>query len=256
MSELLVERRGGELRLTLNRPQALNALTASLLAALDAALIEAEAGDVRVVVLGGAGRAFSAGQDLVELESGLVTSYEAHFAKYIPVLRRIRRLPKPVVARVAGVAAGGGMGLALACDLRLASADATFSTAFARIGLVPDSGLTYTLPRLVGPAKAFELLALSPRIGADEALALGIVNRVWPADRFEEECDRLVGELGRGPTLAYGSIKASLERSGGLDFEAALIDEGLAQEAAGRTRDHAEGLAAFRERRPADFQGR
>jgi 2-(1,2-epoxy-1,2-dihydrophenyl)acetyl-CoA isomerase len=255
MSELLTTLEGGVLTLTLNRPDAMNAFTVELLHGLVTALDTAADPAVRVIVLTGAGTAFSAGQDLKELVERNVTSYREQFARYIPLLRRLREVDQPVVAAIDGVAAGGGLGLALACDFRVASNRAVLTPAFSKIGLIPDSGLTYTLPRIVGPAVAFELLTLSPKLSADEALRLGLVHRVWEAERFSEELARFAEALAVGPTRAYGLTKRLLERTWDRSFEEALGAEGEAQDVAGRTEDHRGALAAFLARRPIEFRG-
>ncbi|MCL6568937.1 MAG: enoyl-CoA hydratase/isomerase family protein, partial [Meiothermus silvanus] len=149
-----------------------------------------------------------------------------------------------------------GMSLALACDLRIASSDAIFTTGFSKIGLIPDAGMNYHLPRIVGYAKAFELEALSPRLSAEQALALGLVNRVVPAEQFTEEVGNLAAELAAGPTKTYGLIKRALRRSAGATLEEMLEYEALLQEVASRTEDHKEGVQAFYEKRAAKFGGK
>lgn len=249
-------RHEGVLLLTLNRPERLNALTGALLDELYAALEEArEDGAVRALLLTGAGRAFSAGQDLLEFGEEK-PDYEGHLRRYNRVVQALATLEKPVVVAVNGAAAGAGMSLALWGDLRLAAIGATFSTAFVRIGLVPDSGLSFLLPRLVGLAKAQELLYLSPRLSAEEALALGLVHRVVPAERLLEEALGLAQELAQGPTRALGLTKKLLLESFRLSLEEALGLEAILQGEAGRTLDHEEGVRAFREKRPPRFQGR
>ncbi|AFV75217.1 enoyl-CoA hydratase/carnithine racemase [Thermus oshimai JL-2] len=249
-------RHEGVLLLTLNRPEKLNALTGALLDELYAALEEArEDGAVRALLLTGAGRAFSAGQDLGEFGEEK-PDYEGHLRRYNRVVLALATLEKPVVVAVNGAAAGAGMSLALWGDLRLAAAGATFSTAFVRIGLVPDSGLSFLLPRLVGLSKAQELLYLSPRLSAEEALALGLVHRVVPAERLLEEALRMARELAEGPTRALGLTKKLLLESFRLSLEEALGLEAVLQGEAGRTLDHEEGVRAFREKRPPRFQGR
>ncbi|WP_369911034.1 enoyl-CoA hydratase-related protein [Meiothermus sp. QL-1] len=253
---LLRELQDGILTLTLNRPEAINALTTELLRELARAFAkEATAPEVRVVVLRGAGRGFCSGQDLREFE-GQRISYKGHLRNYQGVVEGIASLEKPVVAAIHGAAAGAGLSLALACDLRVAASDAFFTTGFSRIGLIPDAGMNYYLPRLVGYARAFELAALSPRLGAEEARALGLVNRVVPAESFAEEVARLAQELAQGPTKTYGLIKRALRRSASATLEEMLEYEALLQEVAGRTEDHQEGVQAFYEKRPPRFQGR
>ncbi|ADD28556.1 enoyl-CoA hydratase-related protein [Meiothermus ruber] len=255
MEVLLREQSNGILTLTLNRPEAINALTTEMLRELSQALKEAAAPEVRVVVLRGAGRGFCSGQDLREF-AGQRISYKNHLRNYRAVVEGLAGLEKPVIAAIHGAAAGAGLSLALACDLRIASSDAVLTTGFSRIGLIPDAGMNYHLPRMVGYAKAFELEVLSERLKAEEALALGLVNRVVPAESFAEEVARLAGELAQGPTKTYGLIKRALRRSAGASLEEMLEYEALLQEVAGRTEDHQEGVQAFYEKRPPRFQGR
>jgi 2-(1,2-epoxy-1,2-dihydrophenyl)acetyl-CoA isomerase len=258
---VLTRRASGVLTVTLNRPDSLNAFTRQLHAELAEALRGAERdGEVRVVVLTGAGRAFCAGQDLKEARrageagqprlSGLLRTH------YNVLVKRLRTIEKPVIAAVNGVAAGAGLGMALACDLRIASSSASFVSAFSAIGLVPDSGTFYHLPRLVGWARAMELMLTSDRVSADEALQLGLVNRVVPADSFEAGVRDLANRLASGPTLAYALIKRGLNRSLGADLDTVLEMEAQYQSVAGESHDFQEGVTAFLEKRKPRFQGR
>lgn len=253
---VLRERREGVFLLTLNRPERLNALTGALLDELHGALREAqEDPGVRALLLTGAGRAFSAGQDLAEFGDEK-PDYEAHLRRYNRVVEAMSALEKPLVVAVNGPAAGAGMSLALWGDFRLAAAGASFTTAFVNIGLVPDSGMSFLLPRLVGLAKAQELLFLSPRLSAEEALALGLVHRVVPAERLLEEAWNLARRLAEGPTRAYALTRKLLLETYRLSLTEALALETILQGEAGRTLDHEEGVRAFREKRPPRFQGR
>ena len=255
MEPLITNKEGGVFFITLNRPDFLNAINRDLLSALSSALHEADAPDVRAVVIKGMGRAFCAGQDLKEASAGKL-DYEKHLELYNEVFLQIRRLEKPVIAGVHGVAAGAGMSLALAADLRLLSYSASFITAFARIGLAPDTGITATLPRLVGMGKAFELLALSPEINAVQALELGLANRLVSDDEFEETLIRWSTEIANGPTLVYGLVKRALNSNRATTLEEAVALEAELQGIAGGSRDHQEGLAAFLGGRKPRFQGR
>ena len=256
MTEILVSHDGAVMTVTFNRPAALNAFNVPLIEQLGNALADARDSSVRAVVLTGAGRAFSAGQDLRELIDDPPASYEDVHARYIPLILAVKRLPKPVIAALNGVAAGGALGLAMACDLRVAATGAVLDPGFARVGLVPDSGLTYTLPRLLGPGRAFELLALSSRVTAEEALGLGLVNRVWPGETFATEVAGYARRLAEGPTFAHALLKEAMAVTWDQTFEESLRLEGRLQGKAGASADHREGIAAFTGRRPAGFEGR
>jgi 2-(1,2-epoxy-1,2-dihydrophenyl)acetyl-CoA isomerase len=256
-----VRRQGAAAWITLERPDALNALDMPTKQALVEALYAALGDpDVRAVALTGAGRAFCVGQDLRELEQvyrqgrapDLAEALELHYA---PICRLLAEMPKPTVAVVNGVAAGAGVSLALACDLRLASSDARWRLAFSGIALVPDAGSTWHLPRLVGLSRAMEMALLGDWVDADQALAFGLVNRVWPAADFRREAEAAVAALAAGPTLAFARTKALLRDHLGTDLPGALAGEAEAQVASGQTRDHLEGVTAFLEKRPPTFQG-
>lgn len=250
---LLQRREEGIMTLVLNRPEALNALTTEALQNLAKALEEAKDPSVRTVVITGAGRAFCVGQDLREIqEKDISKNLLQHYAL---VIERISELDKPILAAVNGVAAGAGFSLALACDLRLASSDSSFTTAFSRIALVPDSGMSHFLPRLVGWSKAFDLLAFSPRISAEEALHLGLVDRVFAATSFQEEVLAIARQLAQGPTRALGLMKQALSKSATATLKEMLECEASFQEIAGHSRDHAEGMRAFVEKRTPIFTG-
>ncbi len=247
-------RDGALLSVTLDRPDVLNALTPALLGELRDALQVAAENDVRAVLLTGAGRGFCAGADLSTLPEGAVEAVvEAH---YNPVVREIAALEKPVVAAVNGVAAGAGLSLALACDLRVLSEAAVLTTGFSGIGLALDAGMSYTLPRLVGPARALELTYTGRRVTADEALSLGLGELVLPADGFVEAATVFAARLAQGPTGSYARIKAQVAASQANTLEEQLALEARVQGEASRTADFAEGVRAFRERRPPKFVGR
>jgi 2-(1,2-epoxy-1,2-dihydrophenyl)acetyl-CoA isomerase len=255
-AQLLQSVSDGVLTLTLNRPDVLNAMTPPLLDDLTAALREAAAGTaVRAVVITGAGRGFCSGQDLRAATTGGALDVGVILRDhYAPAIRVIRSMDQPVIAAVNGVAAGAGFSLALACDLRLAAASATFVQAFVRIGLIPDLASTYFLPRLIGPARAAELAMLGETVDSARALELGIVNRVVPDAELAGVGHELAARLARGPR-SIALIKRALELSGHNDLEAQLgVEERLQTEAVG-TADFAEGIAAFLEKRPASFTG-
>lgn len=242
---------------TLDRPAALNALDRALKTELLRAFRDVGADRaVRAVVLTGAGRAFCAGQDLRERMDPAASSLGVEVReRYNPLILAMRRLEKPIVAAVNGVAAGAGVSLALACDLRIASETASFVLAFARIGLVPDSGVSWFLPRLVGPARAAELLMLGDPVAALDAERIGLVSRVVAGETLLEEATGLAARLAANAPIAMSLTKRALARGQEATLEDALEYEASLQAIAGRTADHAEGLAAFSEKRPARFRG-
>jgi 2-(1,2-epoxy-1,2-dihydrophenyl)acetyl-CoA isomerase len=257
MADLHVERDGAVATVTLDRPDALNALTVPLKQALieTFAQLGADRG-VRAIVLTGAGRAFCAGQDLRErLEPGALPLADEIRARYNPLIRTMRALPKPIVAAVNGVAAGAGASIAFACDIRLAAEGASFLLAFGRVGLIPDSGATWLLPRLVGGAKAAELALTTEPLPAADAERFGLVARVVAADDLLREARALAARLAAGAPVALALTKAALQQSWDASLEDQLETEADLQGRAGATADHAEGLAAFVARRPADFAG-
>lgn len=257
---LLISQDGGVLTITMNRPDVLNAFNETMLNELYEA-VEAAASDeeVRCVVITGAGRAFGAGQDLRGFAqvhaSGEQLKVSEHLNKYHRVIRTIRNMPKPVIAAVRGVAAGASCNLALACDLRIAADNARFLEAFARIGLIPDAGGGFFLPRLVGFGKALELAMLAEEISGPEAERIGLANKCVPLEEFEQATQALAQRLAKGPTRAYGLIKELMNSSIQSDLETTLRLEGALQDIAIETADHREGVAAFLQKRPANYTG-
>ncbi|MDQ3556142.1 MAG: enoyl-CoA hydratase [Gemmatimonadota bacterium] len=246
--------------ITLNRPERLNAFAGTmrddLLQALECA---ADDRATRVVVIGGAGRGFCAGADVEVISDLLARGDEEAFAELVSagtrVVRRLRSLPCPVVAAVNGPAAGAGASLAIACDLRIASSRASIGFTFNRIGLHPDWGATYRLPRLVGAGRASELILSGRMVAAEEAERIGLFERVVPDERFPDEVQRLADELTAKPPLAMAAAKRSLWRSPDAELEEMMAVEAEAQLRCFRSSDVREGIAAFHERRPPIFTG-
>lgn len=256
---LLTGRDGAVATLTLNRPDKLNSFNEALHRALRAALEEIEADPaVRAVLLTGAGKGFCAGQDLgdrnvaadqpLDLRATIETYYN-------PLVRRLRALEKPVVCAVNGVAAGAGANLALACDIVLAARSARFIQAFCKIGLVPDSGGTYFLPRLVGEARAKALALLGEPLSAEQAEAWGLIWKTVDDDRLQTEAMGLAQRLAMGPTKGLGLIKRALHASFAHDLDRQLDLERDLQREAGGSADYREGVAAFVQKRPPVFRG-
>lgn len=258
---LRVERDGATLVLTLNRPARFNAFTVELHALLAAALDEAATDDaVRAIILTGAGRGFCAGQDLSDRAAAPGDSRpdlgESLEKRYNPLIRRIRALDKPIIAAVNGVAAGAGANIALACDIVLAARSASFLQAFARIGLIPDSGGTWTLPRLIGEARARAAILLAEPISAEQAEAWGMIWKAVADDHLMPEARALAGRLAAGPTYGYGLAKRALAASPNQSLEAQLDLERDLQRLAGASDDYLEGVRAFSEKRPPRFTGK
>jgi 2-(1,2-epoxy-1,2-dihydrophenyl)acetyl-CoA isomerase len=257
VSDLRLEIADAVATITLDRPDALNALTVALKEELLAAFATVAAHDaVRAVVLTGAGRAFCAGQDLRErLQPDATPLADEIRLRYNPLVRTMRELPKPIVGAINGVAAGAGASLAFACDLRIAAEGATIVLAFGRVGLIPDSGASWLLPRLVGGAKAAELALTTDPLTAADAERFGLVARVVPADALAAEAHALAVRLAAGAPRALALTKRAIEQGWAASFDDQLELEADLQGEAGATADHAEGLAAFLERRPPRFTG-
>ena len=249
----------GVYTITMQRADVLNAFNNLLTTELAKALKDASRdNNVRVVVITGSGRAFSSGQDLADLKEKYVPGHEPHLGedlkkRYDPIVKLIHTMEKPVIASVNGVAAGAGCSLALACDMRIASEHASFIEVFINVGLIPDSGSTWTLPRLVGFGKAMELCITGRAVKAEEALTIGLVNKVVPADELEEATNKLATRLASLPAKAISLTKRLLNQSFENDFKEQLTQEAYAQETAGRTHDHFEGVVAFIEKRKPNF---
>jgi len=258
---LLIHQDEGVVTIIMNRPQVLNAFNDAMLQELTEA-VEAAARDesVRCVVITGAGRAFGSGQDLTSFAS-LSSGDEPipvseHLTKYHRLLYALHEMPKPCIAAIRGVAAGISCNIALACDLRIAADNARFIEAFARIGLVPDGGGGYFLPRLIGLGRALEMAMLADEVSGPEAERIGLVNKCVPLDEFEAETAALAHRLAQGPTRTYGLIKELMYKSLDCDLQGSLRLEGKLQDRAFTTADHKEGVAAFLNKRPPKYSGK
>ena len=257
---ILFEAADGVATLTLNRPDRLNSFNAQMHEEVAGVLgtVESEPA-IRALLITGAGRGFCAGQDLNLREAAGAGDFDAGAAierYYNPLVRRLRALRKPVIAAVNGPAAGGGANLALACDIVLAARSASFLQAFCRIGLVPDTGGTWFLPRLAGSARALGLMLLGEPLPAETAAAWGLIWKVVDDGRLMEEARALAKKLADGPTMGLGLIKEALNRSLEQGLDAQLDTERELQRIAAKSADFGEGVAAFLEKRPARFTGR
>mgnify|MGYP005845937605 CR=1 FL=1 len=251
-----LEARDGVSVITLDRPAVRNALNARMRAEITRAVADAGTGS-RAVVLTGAGGAFCSGQDLGASRSLAETDLERTLRdEYLPMISAIRACPVPVIAAVNGAAAGAGASLALAADLTVAAESAMFSFAFTRIGLIPDAGASWTLPRLVGPQRAMGAMLLGHPIPAAEAERWGMIYAVLPDDGFETGWRALAGEVAAGPGLAHAALKEAMTESAGADFDTHMLTEARLQGNCGRSRDFREGVLAFLEKRSPHFEGR
>ncbi|MBX3060913.1 MAG: enoyl-CoA hydratase/isomerase family protein [Anaerolineae bacterium] len=255
---ILFEAQDGIATITLNRPDKLNAFNDLMIReSTDAFKQCARDKGVRCVVLTGNGRAFSSGQDLTDVQAR-----EGNFSigqhlrhGYHRLIKQMLATEKPIIGAINGVAAGAGVGVALATDIRLASDKASFMLAFSRIGLVPDSGTNWLLPRIIGQARAYEMAVTADRIPADKALEWGIVNRVIPHEQLMENVMAWAKPMATGPTLAYGLAKRAMNRAWDMSLDEALEYEAHMQELAARSHDFTEGVTAFLEKREAQFKG-
>lgn len=253
---ILSEQKENVLTLTLNRPDVYNACNEEMLSELTDAFTKAgEDPDVRCVILTGSGKAFCSGQDLKDFNEKKLTFKEAIDKRYNPLIKKIAYIPKPVICAINGVAAGAGISLALACDYRIASENATLIEVFINIGLVPDSGSSFFLPRLVGYAKAFEMCATGEKISAAEAKEFGLVNKVVSNKLLIKSAGLTAKNFAARPTIAIGMIKNILNRSFETSLDEILDIESSNQNIAGNTNDFKEGIAAFLEKRKAKFTG-
>ncbi len=249
--------RDGVAWLRMERPKAFNAVNREMALGLQAALDKAETdAGIRAIVLTGEGKAFCAGQDLKEAtdpDTDLQAIVREH---YNPLIRRLRKIEKPILAAVNGVAAGAGANLALACDIVVAKESASFIQAFSKIGLIPDSGGTFMLPRLIGWQKASALMMLGDKVMADEAERLGMIYQVFAEDEYGEAVEKLAIKLASMPTQGLGLTKRALNKSATQNLDEQLDGEEKWQAAAAQTEDYAEGVAAFLEKRKPTFKGK
>lgn len=254
------EREGGVLRLTLNRPDRMNAIDHDLSDHLERALMAAREPDVRAVVLAGSGRAFCAGLDLASVKDAYEQAAAPPLGNWVrhdfnPVVRALLALEKPVLAAVAGVAAGAGMGLALACDYRVAEPGTRFILAFPAVGVGLDSGVSFFLPRLVGLGRAWQIVLSGQPLAGEEAVAVGLAQELAPPGGALERAMAIATRLAEGPTLAYGLIKRAFLHAAASDVEASLDHEAELQDLAARSQDHLEGVRAFLAKRTPRFAG-
>lgn len=261
MSDILIESSEGVARLTLNRPDALNAFAGEMRRELTDALDQIRADEkTRCVVLTGAGRGFCSGGDVKAMRAlqaaGDVEGFSGLLEAGKDIVTRIRELPQPVIAMVNGVAAGAGCNLALACDYRVASTQAKFGQTFVKIGLHPDWGGTWFLPRLVGTSKALEIFMTGRMVEAAEALEIGMVDRVVDPEKLEEETMRLANAIAAGPSLPIGEMKRAVYAAATNTLDQQLALEAAIQRRAFLSADSREGIAALLEKRAAQFRGR
>lgn len=255
---ILLDVQNGVATITLNRPEKLNAFNDQMIEETTAVFKQAARDkEIRCVVLTGNGRAFSSGQDLADVtERGDAFSIGDHLRHgYHKLITQMVTLEKPIIGAINGIAAGAGCGVALATDIRIAADSASFMLAFSKVGLVPDSGTNWFLPRLIGQARAYEMAVTADKIPADKALAWGLVNRVVPAAQLMETVAAWSGPLATGPTLAYGLTKRAMNQAWNSDLFGSLEYEAHLQEIAGRSHDNKEGVMAFLQKREAQFRG-
>ena len=256
MSSILFELKNSIAFITLNRPDKLNTFNRDMSLQLQETLDACKDKEIRSVYITGAGKAFSAGQDLSEAIDPIGPGMQRILGEhYNPIVIRIRKLEKPVVAAVNGVAAGAGANIALCCDIVVASESASFLQAFSKIGLIPDSGGTHTLPRLIGWQKSSALMMLGEKVSATEAEKIGMIYKVFPDETFEENSKNIASFLATMPTKGLAYTKQLLNMSFTTSFEEQLHDEDIFQQKAAQTSDYKEGVNAFLEKRKPLFKG-
>ncbi|MDH5381050.1 MAG: enoyl-CoA hydratase-related protein [Cyclobacteriaceae bacterium] len=254
---LKYEKQDGIGTITLNRPEVYNALNDEITYELqDALKLASKDDEVRVLILTGEGKAFCSGQDL-KSSAGKTRSFkDSLYKRYNPIIKLMRDMPKPIIGKINGVAAGAGCSLALACDVIVAKEDTPFIEVFVNIGLVPDSGSSYFLPRSIGSVRAFELASMGSRLSGKKAAEWGLINAAVTEKEFENTVNHYAGYYAQAPTKAIGLIKKMLNKSGHSTLNEMLEYEALSQEIAGNTTDYKEGVSAFLEKRKAEFKGK
>ncbi|HEX8313827.1 MAG TPA: enoyl-CoA hydratase-related protein [Flavisolibacter sp.] len=256
MSSILFEIKDSIATITLNRPDKYNAFNREMALQMQDRLDECKTKEVRCVLITGIGKAFCSGQDLEEVVDPAGPKIDTIVGEhYNPIISRIRQLQKPVVAAVNGVAAGAGANIALACDIVIAAQSSSFIQAFSKIGLIPDSGGTFFLPRLVGWQRASALMMLGDKVSAEEAERMGMIYKVFPNESFEEEAKKMAATLAAMPTKGLALTKQLLDNSFENNYEDQLHDEEIYQQRAGNTKDYKEGVQAFLEKRKPNFTG-
>ena len=254
---IILERKEGVATLILNRPEKLNAINRKMTEELESAMVEiGKNRDVRVLVITGAGRGFCSGADVGDMAQAAPVENRYWTQTAHKIILALTNLEKPVIAKVNGVAVGIGCSLALSADIIIASENAQFSLIFSRIGLIPDGGSLFHLPRLVGPAKAKELIFTAKMVDAEEAERIGLINKAVPADELDNEVNTLAKQLAEGPTVAFGIAKKIINKGLSMDLSSVLECEAFGQTIAGTTEDAREGFMAFLEKRKPEFKGK
>lgn len=253
---ILFEKSGNVLKITLNRPEVYNAFNSEMLSELQDAFSKAEDSEIRCVILTGAGKAFCSGQDLKDFKEKKLTFKEALETKYNPLIKQIAYLPKPVICAINGVAAGAGISLVLACDYRIAIESAVLTEVFINIGLVPDSGSSFFLPRIAGYSRSFELCATGDKISASYGKEIGLINNiVYSPALLMKSAEIKAKRFAESPTVAIGLIKGILNKSFESNLDEILSEESRNQETAGNTSDFKEGINSFLEKRKPHYKG-